>query len=1083
MTLAVPNSTALVRPMKYVSLHGHSTYSTGDGHGLPKEHVDRVVELGMGAIGLSEHGNVSSWADLEQECEKAGIEPIFGIEIYYGIPEERRKTHMVLIAMNSIGLQNINRIVTQSWKQFYQWPTVYWKDLVQWNEGIIALSGCADSALSCILLGGKFFGEKRLQPNNGSYELALRGVQKFKKIFGDRYYLEVQRFPGLERTCTLNPILAQLSRDAGVPLVATSDVHYPHPEQNAIQRILHAAHRGGTVESADASWEYDILLTYPTKDIEIIKDLMGTGLSKEEAKESVLNTQRIAERCKGTRLPKANPPKFGVDDPQKALQESISVGWKDRLQYNEYMQKHIPEYKIRLKHEFETICAREGFADYFLIVADLIVWAKSQGIAVGPGRGSSAGSLVCYLLKITEIDSMQFPMLFERFLDPTRTDPPDIDIDFEDERRDEVFSYAARKYGVDCVANIGTFTRYLGKNSLDDIARVYHIPLWKIDQIKSKLLQRSEGHPRFAFSLQDTYDTFPEIRELVQKTPELRYAPRLEGNLRSFGVHAAGMVVSSVPLNEICATYQRAIGTSGRVGQAIPYDKREASYVGLLKIDALSLITMGEIAGICKMANISLEELYRIPLDDDETLQAFRDGDVMGIFQFEGVTTRRILKKVAPQHIMHLSDVNALARPGADDKGYIKNKNSGELPEFAHPIIEKYTTEWPNTYGVITYEEQILYILRDLGGFEPKELNRMRKIIHDKLGSNVFNEYLDRFIKGAAVHGVSKETARSIWDGMVSASGYAFNIAHSVSYAHIGYWLQWLKIHYSAQFYAKKLSKCGDAVRRGKFITEAERHGIEVRPPELLQSQQDWALKGKTIYAGFSAVDGIGPKTAENIIKWRDSRIGARPMPNILDVEEIPLHKTMSKSVSIQQVEEYIEAENESELEWSDLLEVKGIGKKTIEKILSFVESDDPFGVQKMARILNKVRKNSPIKPTHTSVDMPEDGELCCYTGVVMEKKYYNAVEQLQKRESNLEYDEALNQLRDNHLLEYAALYVEDEYGETVRISVDRWRYPGYSKEIDGIKKKHDVVVVQGLSSDFGGIGINRIKNLIVVKG
>jgi DNA polymerase-3 subunit alpha len=1030
----------------FTSLHSHTTISVGDGYRLPKVHVERVASLGMSALALTEHGNVSSWAALEQAAKIHGIQAIYGIEAYVGLPKVQPKTHMILLAMNSVGLQNINRIVTQSWKQFYYSPTVYWEDLVRWNEGIIALSGCADSALSCTLLGGKYFGDKTDQSSDEQLQRAYRGVRRFQKVFSDRYYLEVQRFPGLPRTCTLNPILAQLSSDTGVSLVATADVHYPYPEQNAMQRILHASHRGKDIETADAGWEYDILLTYPESDKEIFKDLKGTGLSALEAKSAVETTAEIAERCKGLLLPKAPPPKYKVPQgftAKQFLKANITEGWKYRIKTNEYMQEHISEYKERMHHEFETICAREGFADYFLIVADLVTWAKGQGIAVGPGRGSAAGSLVCYLLRITEIDSMQFPMLFERFLDPTRTDPPDIDIDFEDERRDEVFTYAATKYGSDRVANIATFTRYLGRKSLDDVARVYHVPAWKVSAIKDKLLDRPEGHPRFSYSLEDTRDTFNEVAEIIKETPELGYSILLEGDIREFSVHAAGMVVSSVPMHEICATYEREI--NGLVRQAIPYDKRDAAYLNLLKIDMLSLITMGKIAKVCKLAGLKLEDLYRIPLDDKDTLAAFRTGDVMGIFQFEGITTRRILKAVGPTKFMHLADVNALSRPGADDKTYITNKNTGLEPEYIHHIMAQHLS-W--TYGVVVYEEQILMILRDLGGFEPKELNRMRKIIHDKLGGTQFNEYRDRFIKGAAAHSLSEKQARTIWDGMVSASGYAFNIAHSVSYAHIGYWQQWLKIHYPAEFYTAELSKVSDDVRRGKFIKEAKRHEIEVLPPDILHSQREWSLVraggNKTIIAGFDCIEGIGPKTADNIIAWRNEIYS-------------------------------------NQLDWEDLVEVKGIGDKTIKKIVAFVESDDPFGILADERKLQAARRASPITPTHISIDIPKDRELVCYIGIARRKKYYDAVESLQKKK-DITREEALEEIENPHQLQYAAIDLEDEFGETVKVWVWRKTFPKFAYEINQLKVNSDVVVVKGYSSDFSGISIGA-NEIYVLKG
>lgn len=724
----------------------------------------------------------------------------------------------------------------------------------------------------------------------------------------------------------------------------------------------------------------------------------------------------------------------------------IEQGWKFRRRHDEHMKSHAAQYKSRLKHEVDLIIEKD-FVDYFLMVSDIIRWAKREGIAVGPGRGSAAGSLVCYLLRITEVNPMLYPMLFERFMDPTRTDEPDIDIDFEDSRRDEVFDYATRKYGKEFVANIGTTTRYLGKNSIDDVARVYHIPVWMAEAIKGKLLDRPEGHPRFSKSLVDTFDSFPEIAKYVEDRPELSYAAMLEGNIRSFGVHAAGMVISSVPLNEICATYQREI--NGRVAQAIPYDKRDAAKMGLLKIDILSLITMGEIANICRLAGMSLEELYRVPLDDKATLQAFRDGDVLGVFQFEGASTRRILRAVAPTTFMHLSDVNALSRPGADDAAYVENKTSGAEPDYAHPILAQHLS-W--THGVVVYEEQILMILRDLGGFEPAELNRMRKVIHDKLGSTEFNKSYERFVKGAAAHGLSEDAAKSIWDGLVGASGYAFNIAHSVCYAHIGYWEQWLKVHKPVEFYATKLSKCSDSVRRGKFIQEAKRHGITVSPPKLLVSQHDWTITDTgEIVAGFQAIDGIGPKTAQNIIDWRESLSDTR------------------------------------DLDWPDLLAVKGIGKKTIEKIIDFVEADDPFGVEKTSRTLDLVRKQisegiiAAPEPTHVSIDIPPEKTWVTYVGIVRGRKYYDAVEQLQKRTTeNLSREDALAQLDRPDLLKYAALYVEDEYGESIRVSISRWVYPKFRDQIERIKMNTDVVVAQGYSNEWGGISI-QVKNLFII--
>jgi Zierdtviridae DNA polymerase len=299
--------------MDYCSLHTHTTFSTGDGYGTVAQHVSRVKELGMTAVAFTEHGNCSSWVQLEKEAKKQGIKPIFGCEIYTAPPHERKKCHMILLAMNEEGLQNLNRIITQSYRDFYQFPTVLWPTLKEFNRGIIALSGCSDSHLSCVLLGGKSLGDKRMELSDRDIDAGVKLARKYQAIFDDRYYLECQRFPGLERTCLLNPALAEISKRTGISLAATSDVHYPYPTENAMQRILHAAHRGGSVESADATWEYSIILTYPTSDKEIILDLENTFGDHPQADmlaiNAVLETKAIANRC-NVELPKAPPVKY-----------------------------------------------------------------------------------------------------------------------------------------------------------------------------------------------------------------------------------------------------------------------------------------------------------------------------------------------------------------------------------------------------------------------------------------------------------------------------------------------------------------------------------------------------------------------------------------------------------------------------------------------------------------------------------------------------------------------------------------------------------------------------------------------------
>ena len=519
----------------------------------------------------------------------------------------------------------------------------------------------------------------------------------------------------------------------------------------------------------------------------------------------------------------------------------ITQGWNYRRQFCVPMQQEPEKYKKRMQMEYGVISKIDGYTDYFLMTSDLVRWAKDNGIVVGPGRGSAAGSLICYLLRITEIDPIQYPMLFERFISPDRTDLPDIDLDFQDDRRTEVIAYAQNKYGNDRVANILNFVRYKSRNSLDDVARVYNIPQWKIDNIKDKAIERNEGHPRFADTLQDTFDGNPDIARLVKDNPELAYATQLEGNYRNSSFHPAGVVISSVPLNQICATYLKIAGKEH--GHGVAYDKKDSEYLGLLKIDFLSLTTLSGIAATLDAIEMTITQLYNVPLDDPKVYEAFCAGDVLGIFQFEGHATKRVLKALQPKVFMDLSDANALSRPGGDDKDYLANKKRGDKGSWTHPILVEHLG-W--TYGTIVYQEQILMILRDLGDFAPAETNSIRKAISGKLDQSVFNAYQEQFTTGAATHGLSREDSLDVWSKIVAAADYSFNISHSVAYSLIAYWQMWLKV-YHPEFYLGQLMKCPtDKIgedRRRKLIVEAMQHGIEVEPPNLKESlATEWIL-------------------------------------------------------------------------------------------------------------------------------------------------------------------------------------------------------------------------------------------------
>lgn len=769
---------------RYVNLHNHTTFSYGDGFGRVDEHVARAVEVGSQAVVATEHGNVSSWVQLEKAAVKQGIKPVFGLEAYTAPPKTDRKFHQILLARDMTGLRNLNQLVSRSWAEgFYRWPTIHGEMMVKHAEGLIATSGCADSHLNCVLAGGKSLGDRRDRISTFDMANAERLVRKYQELFGDGYYLEVQRFPGLDRTRLLNPALAELSARTGVPLVATADSHYPFGHQNEMQKILHAAHRGGTVDQVEASWEYDILLTPPTSDAEIYHNLIATGLTKSEAWSAILSTEEIAQRCNVV-LPKNKSLRFPLPDGWSAhelLWEWLREGWKYRFPDNPRMQANPDEYVRRLHYEMDLIDSKD-YNDYFLMVADAVRYAKDlrpRPIPVGPARGSAAASVVLYMLRTTEVDPLQFPsMVFERFIDVSRKDLPDIDLDFADTRRDEVRAYLVRRYGADRVANIGNFVGYKGKIAIADVSRVHKVPKADEEAVKAVILERSGGDSRYNDSLADSIAMFPAAQAAFDRNPQLKYAIALEGNQRGMSIHAAGIVISNTPITDTCAMYTREV--NGEQRSVLAYDKKDAESLGMLKMDFLGLSTMGMIDLVLEMIGMDLADLYRVPLDEPRTLDAFRRGDVVGIFQFEGRATRLVNAGVVPDHFQHLADINALSRPGPLFSGmtadYIDVKHGRKKADHLHPLVWEHTEF---TYGQIIYQEQVLKIVSSIGGFPVERIGDIRRIISQKLGEASMQTMFEDFVRGAAdLHDIDRKLATRIWKFMVTSATYSFNIAH-----------------------------------------------------------------------------------------------------------------------------------------------------------------------------------------------------------------------------------------------------------------------------------------------------------------
>jgi len=1047
--------------MKTVSLHHHTTFSYMDGIKTPYDHAARTAELGMTAQAVTEHGNVSSHVGHEKACTKLGLKPIFGLEAYtHPEPNSPRKFHLTLLAMNQVGYANLMRIVTRSWAEgFYRWPTVSGQMLADHHEGLICLSGCSDSLLACSLLGGK-----TITPAASSFKLAQRVATNFRALFGDRYYLECQAFPELDRSNHINEAYERLSRLTCIPLVGTFDVHYPLPDDNDLQLLIHAAGRGMNTAAQQAEgWEYDVRLTHPLSDKLALKRLRG-GLSKDAASFALAMTGEIADRCNVV-LPKAERLRYplppGKADSVELVWQWLRRGWRYRVKHgNKRMKKLKPEYIVRLNEEMQLIVER-NFVDYFLMISDVVRAAKDAGEPVGPARGSAAASLVCYLLRITEIDPLQYPLMrFDRFIAPDRLDEPDIDLDFDDDLRGNTRVRLVEKYGEDRVANIGTFTKFKGRNSIDDIARVHEIPHAVAKLVKGMIIERSWGDSRADATIGDTIGMFPEVAAAFAQYPQLNMATRLEGSYRGMSTHAAGLVVTNGPISDYCAIYTRdAPGEAGKHGEkltAVSVNKYDAEYLGLMKADFLGLSTMGMIRIALQHAGLTLEQLYRVPMTDEATVDAFRHHDVIGIFQFEGRATRLVCREVKPDNFQEIVDTNGLSRPGPLFSGttaeYIRAK-WGEKSASLHPIVDSYTAA---TKGQIIYQEQVLGILRVMGGLPVQRVHHIRRIISLKLGESEFNKSADDFAEGAAkLHGISDVLARKIWAKLVTSATYSFNIAHCVSYGMLAFWCMWLKVHHTTSFYLAQLRK-SPPDGWSLLVRDAQRHGQVVRGVTLGKSGMEWeAPEPGLIVAGYEQLMGIGPAKARAIVRTEaalkaDSGIGfQRP---------------------------------------EDLLRVAGIGPKIFAGCRSQIGDADPFGIQAVADDIRKVRAwicdhpDLPQPGASSDALLDLSGVRVVFLGLVIERSYQDYIENERAR-SGRAVEDILRDMRHPGLAKSVTLRCVDDGEEDVYLRISRYTFPELKAAIDSLDVGKDMVVATGRRSDRSatfGVSI-QVKSLIVI--
>jgi DNA polymerase-3 subunit alpha len=845
----------------FIHLHLHSQYSLLDGAIKFDELFLQAKEYGMSAVALTDHGNLFGAVEFYKEAKKAGIKPIIGCEVYVApgsrndkSPEEKNH-HLILLSMNQEGYKNLSNLLTKAYFEgFYRKPRIDHELLDMHREGLIVLSGCLNGELCKHLLSNDLQG-------------ALHTAAKYKEMFGDRYYLEIQanKLPEQE---IVNQKIREIGKRLRIPVVATNDCHYLRRGDSKPHDILLCIQTGATVRDEKRfKFKGD---EYYLKSREEMLECLG-GFEEE-----IERTLEVAERC-GFEF-KTNGYKLPVFELEggKSLDEHMAhlarEGLEERLKENGTPKEKVNIYKERLESEIEII-KRMGFSGYFLVVADFINFAKSRGIPVGPGRGSAAGSLVAYALGITEIDPIPYNLLFERFLNPERVSMPDIDVDFCAERRDEVIKYVTEKYGADKVAQIGTFGTMSAKAVVKDVGRVLGIPYADVDRV-TKLIPTFRGK---VFSIDESISQIPQLKELIQKSPSLRelieIARPLENMVRHSSTHAAGIVISNEPLSDYIPLYK-----GSREEIVTQFDMKSVEDLGFVKFDFLGLKTLTVIDKTIKLIseNRGSEDdlkfdIKKIPLDDQEVYKLLSSGRTRGVFQIESSGMKELLMKLQPSSFEDIIAVLALYRPGPLDSGmvdeFIKRKHGKTRIDYPLPELREILKD---TYGLFVYQEQIMKTASVLADYSLGEADLLRRAMGKKKPEEM-KAQRERFLEGAKKKGIDIKKAEEIFDAMEKFAEYSFNKSHSAAYALITYQTAYLKTHYPAEFMAALLSvEAGNSDKVIASIAECKEMGIELLPPDVNESMAGFTAKDGKIRFGLSAIKNIGEGTVEAIIKARE---------------------------------------------------------------------------------------------------------------------------------------------------------------------------------------------------------------------
>ncbi len=854
--------------MQFAHLHLHTQYSLLDGANRLPDIIQQAKLLGQPAIAMTDHGNLHGAIEFFSTAKSIGVQPIIGCELYVtaGKRQDRRPKnqggaqthHLTVLASNMEGYRNLCRLSTLAYREgFYFKPRVDHELLERFNEGLIVLSGCLASELNSYVENGDERGARNL-------------LEFYGRIYKDRFFLEVQPHV-IDEQQRLNTACAEMAASLGIPMVATNDCHYPTADDHFAQEVLMCVSTGKLITDPDRIQHENLQLH-----LKSAEEMLAGFAGKSWGEEAVRNSLEIVSRCKlDFDFSKFHLPKYSEDSPEsllKIMAQMARQGLGERIEAFRRIRKDwsddlIGAYTERLELEIKLV-GKMGFAGYFLVVSDFIVWAKNSGIPVGPGRGSAAGSLVAYALRITEVDPIEHKLLFERFLNPERISLPDIDVDFCINGRDKVIKYVVDKYGAEMVAQISTFGTLKAKAAIKDVGRALGLSFAETNKVAELVPAPRQG---FDFSLSEAMEMEPKLKEYANGAGKqlIQLALKLEGLTRHSSTHAAGVVIGDQPLMDLVPLMR-----DKDENEVTQYSMKYVEKVGLVKFDFLGLKTLTvihtakEIIKQERGVSLVLEEL---PLDDAATYKTLCSGNTIGVFQLESGGITEMTMRLKPSCFNDLVAILALYRPGPLDAGmvehYVDRKHGRQKVVYMHPLMEQILAD---TFGIILYQEQIMQLAQALAGYSLAEADILRKAMGKKNPEEMAKQKT-RFISGALEKKLSQQLAEEIFSQMETFARYGFNRSHSAAYAMVSFQTAYLKTHYPVEFMASLMShEMDDSDKTLKNIAECRKQNVKVLPPDVNESNAGFTARDGCIRFGLEAVKGIGEKAVAAIVAERE---------------------------------------------------------------------------------------------------------------------------------------------------------------------------------------------------------------------